>query len=78
MNMIANNRNDDVFGYNLECLRFCSHFEGSSTAVGRQSPVLAIENVDVRQRILLMSQLLYLLIILIAEYKSPDWIPPID
>ena len=33
-----------------------SHLEGSSTSVGRpgncQSPVLAIENVDVRQRIL--------------------------
>ena len=33
-----------------------SHLEGSSTSVGRpghcQSPVLAVENVDVRQRIL--------------------------
>ena len=33
-----------------------SHLEGSSTSVGRpghcQSPVIAVENVDVRQRIL--------------------------
>ena len=41
-------KNDIIFSF--------SHLEGSSTSVGRpghcQSPVLAVENVDVRQRIL--------------------------